>query len=264
MKRILFFIIISTHSCVISYAESLQLPYLRDVNLKAKVMQDAGGIYTYGYKITNGKDNIGDLTSFDIDISKPANGVSLSNTGLVNAPKHVIGVKVPNMPPHLENFQDKIITSKIVPVGFPSVPVGWLAGPTTMGTAGWGAFKLKPGSSATGFVLQSRGIPTIRDFRAEPVFDTELMKYYPDVETLPEEAVKKVDEQLKKDREAIAFNGKTTEGKTRRKQVDPGKNQKAKRTVVSILPLRRMPCSSTTRSILSISWEEKRKSIKEK
>lgn len=200
MKRISCFLICLSIICIYSVSNAApELPYLRNLSLKAKVTRDAQGIFTYGYEIINGKDSIGDLTDFDIDISKPVNGMQLSNEGLVNATKHVIGSGVLKMP----------TTVPMVPVGFPYVPDGWLAGPSIMGTGGWGAFRLKPGLSASGFVLQSRGIPTIRDFRANPVFDTELMKYYPDVESLPNEEVVKVDEQLKKDREAIAYKGKT-------------------------------------------------------
>jgi hypothetical protein len=100
----------------------------------------------------------------------------------------------------------------MVPAGFPIVPNGWLAGPTVMGTAKWGAAtsasQLKPGMSAAGFRLQSRGIPTIRDFSAEPSFD--IGEYYPDVEELSsDEEVVKVQEQVNKDTKAINYTGRT-------------------------------------------------------
>src|SRR5574337_820010 len=98
MKTIFYLVTCLSISFICSIGYAAELPYLKSVFLKVKVTRDAQGIFTYGYEIANGSENSGVLTRFSVDISKPDNGVPLSNMGLFNASKNISGLGVLKMP----------------------------------------------------------------------------------------------------------------------------------------------------------------------
>jgi hypothetical protein len=144
------------------------VPKLVNVAVKATATYDSTTkIYSYFYSINNKSENIGCIWHYEIDINKPASGLSLPKDGLVNAPKFA-SLIVPG--------QDK---PTMVPVTFPSVPqinniITWAAGLTVEGHASWGSrryeYELEPGNTISGIVMTSYGLPTIRDIKVQPKF----------------------------------------------------------------------------------------------
>jgi hypothetical protein len=174
-----------------------EAPRVIGSEVRSSVTQDGKtGIYTYSYTLKNGEDSMGCIWWFEIDITKPANTIELSQEGLVDAPKGISkGVLKHEVP-------------IMVPVAFPTLPkIGgiraWGAGLTVGGNAYWASddreFRLGPSDTLGGLVMTSHGVPTIRNFRLEPKYNP------PPVEDVTREML----DELTRIEENISVKGKT-------------------------------------------------------
>jgi hypothetical protein len=149
-------------------------PTIKGVVVDSQVVFDkAKGVYSYEYSLSNGKQSTGCLKWLEIDITKPEGSVELSESGLEDYPKYVHkeSPTYPDIPP-------------MIPVAFPDLPrrslpqIGevtiWDAGTTVYGAADWSASLeqfIPPGEGVSGFIMTSHGVPSIRDFKAQPLYN---------------------------------------------------------------------------------------------
>lgn len=170
------------------------LPEIYDIKIQAKVSYESeSSIYTYIYTITNPTINTGAIDDIDIDIKKPAGSVALIREGL----RYGYG--------YLRYSSEDIFARSpvpLIPVGL-SAPNNWIAGISVRSTAGWGAAEetslIYPGSSMSGFEMNSRGLPGIRQ-----------VTLFPDFKQTPvPEATKEDVERIKAIRKKITFTTKT-------------------------------------------------------
>lgn len=198
--RFIFSFIVFSIIIVASNIYGENIPSLKEVELIAVVQFDSRtGIYTYNYQISNSLNNTGDIARFEIDISKPANGIALKKEGLINGKGYL-------------SSEDILSTYglEMIPVGFQSAPSDWISGPTVRKTADWGGGDeslIKTGQSLDGFVLTSYGIPAIREFKVEPWIDVDTL--YPNIDELEsKEEADAVIAKIKTDREHAIYKGK--------------------------------------------------------
>jgi hypothetical protein len=143
----------------------IPVPTFSSAGVGADVSLASGtGLYTYNYSITNPSTNTGAIWEFDIDISQPKYGATLSSEGLIVSHGEIS-----------ESFEEALSIMKnpvtMVPVGI-NVPSCWCGDIANRGTAGFysssGCPKILPGETKDGFQLISRGLPTIRSIEIQP------------------------------------------------------------------------------------------------
>jgi hypothetical protein len=180
------------------------IPKLTDVEVHSSVVLDPKtGIYSFSYWLKNGSESTGCIWSFEVDITKPAGGITLSKEGLVNY------VPVMNAP--------KADSPPIIPVAFPSVPMRgehpiWDGDISVYGTASWGSdrytYEIAPGDTLGGFVMTSYGLPAIRDFKIKPKYIAEDEDVY-NMGVSETEYIKNPSKYLKAFYDSISWKGKT-------------------------------------------------------
>jgi hypothetical protein len=171
-----FFLIITSTT----YAQRLPLPFLNGVTLRCDTTsQQSNGMLYYSYEISNGTSSTGDIGGFNIDISKDSNEISYDTVGLkYQDDGFTEGAFRRHYP---------AVSGKVVPVGFPSTPVRWIASLSNdLNAAFFGDSLIAPGNSISGFLVMSRGLPGIRRFFASPFFDP--TKYFADPDVYPDSA----------------------------------------------------------------------------
>jgi hypothetical protein len=194
-------------------------PTLRGVVVKSSIsLNKQTGIYKYSHSVKNGVNS--DITAcirrFEIDITFPKGGVSLSKEGLVDYPRYV----------SKKAMSDPEAVS-VIPVAFPDLPrrvfpnIGeitiWDAGITWYGSAAWSSAlypvvdtKIAPGKELAGFIMTSYGLPAIKIYKAEPHYigdDKDLDKF---IKGLSEaERLKYAGEYIQAFYDSIAWKGMT-------------------------------------------------------
>jgi len=143
-----------------------QLPKLNDLAVRAYVNYDqVSNIYTFRYSVSNGVTSQGSIARIDIDISTDSTKQTLDTVGLRYA-NQVIE----------DFFRRSYPTYKIVPVGFPIVPIGFLASATAARTASFFCAPVVfPGITRDSIVVTSNGIPGLRRYVAEPYIPDSLL-----------------------------------------------------------------------------------------
>jgi hypothetical protein len=183
------------------------IPKLTNVEVKVNTTFDPKtGIYNYSYSIKNGKESIGCIWHFEVDIKKPEGGIDLTKEGLINALKGVsLGAPDETSPP-------------MIPVAFPSVPkknklIIWSSGLSVYGSASWGSRKyineIMPGDTLSGLVMTSYGVPVIRDFKIKPTYIAEDEDIYNMGVPKAELNEGNLSQHLKTFYDSIAWKGKT-------------------------------------------------------
>ena len=164
---------------IFGFANAQQLPFLYKVNVAAKVLlSKSQGYYDFYYTIENPSQNKGAVMSFEVDVSRDSTSIDLDTIGLIFA-----------HPSIQRNFNRRfpVLKQNIVPFSFYHLPPNWQ---TALGTIPYAAtfldiLFLSPGQGVNGIELMSRGLPAIRSFIAEPVFDDDA--YYGNREPDPDE-----------------------------------------------------------------------------
>ncbi|MBI3557890.1 MAG: hypothetical protein HY074_16635 [Deltaproteobacteria bacterium] len=133
------------------------------------ITKNSNGLFTYGYSVTNPSTNDGAIFSIDIFIGRdPVSDVDLPSTGFTHC--KIADETNPN------GFQGKYFA---VPVGS-TAPDKWSCGYGHLAgyapaVFGWGSidapYRIKPGTSLSGFTLNSYGVPAIQDVLMEPAID---------------------------------------------------------------------------------------------
>jgi hypothetical protein len=141
------------------------VPVFSSVGVKADIGYDpVTGLYTYDYAISNPATNTGEIWEFDVDITQPKYGSTLSSDGLILS----YTIKTQSFKNALSKMKKP---ASMVPVGI-NVPSGWSGDITYRGTAGCysgeNSTNLAPGETKGGFQFISRGLPTIRSIEIQP------------------------------------------------------------------------------------------------
>jgi hypothetical protein len=160
-------------------------------------------LFTFGYVVRNPGTNTGQISMVDIDISRAPETAELSSEGLVlHGGVNRKGEMM--MRPFDEELRrmNMVMKKPIIPVGV-RPPQTWRGAITVMGTAHWGSTDkanfIGPDNSLSGFVLMSRGIPSIRDVSVQPHWILVVDGYVSDEDI----------EESKRIEEEITFKGKT-------------------------------------------------------
>lgn len=139
---------------------------LKDIQVDAIVdFNSSSKIYRYDYKISNGKNSTGRIDSFVVSVRSPEGGARLSDEGLSRGTPDTTAFLPDELRLAMEKFKDAL--PPIVPI-YLSSPSNWVS--IILGTARWGSEErtIGPGESLSGFVIESPGLPTIREFHADP------------------------------------------------------------------------------------------------
>lgn len=139
---------------------------LTDVLVNARVDFDSDRkIYRYEYTLSNGKNSRGRIDSFVVTIRIPDGGERLSEELLFKRTPNPVASLPDELSEALKRFQE--VLPPIVPVSLSS-PSTWVS--ITLGNARWGSDEgaIGPGELLSGFVIESPGLPTIREFHADP------------------------------------------------------------------------------------------------
>lgn len=139
---------------------------LTDVLVNARVDFDSGRkIYRYKYTLSNGKNSRGRIDSFVVTIRIPDGAERLSEELLFKRTPDPVASLPDELSEALKRFQE--VLPPIVPVSLSS-PSTWVS--ITLGNARWGSDEgaISPGELLSGFVIESPGLPTIREFHADP------------------------------------------------------------------------------------------------
>ncbi len=140
---------------------------LRNIKIDSSVtMNNSTGLFNYRYSVFNPKTNVSEISAIDITITRdPINEGSPSSTGLSYCPHHSEVAS-----------QRSLALTPIVAVGA-STPKGWSCDHMPEGSLSFGAIDdpdvIKSGKSMGPFVLNSYGIPGIREVLVEPLIDYE-------------------------------------------------------------------------------------------
>lgn len=188
MKNIKVFFITLIGIGMLASLAFAQIPSpLKDVKVSASVILDSTtGIYTYKYMVFNPLINNGQICELQIDISRPEQSQELSAQGLV-VEEGVYGGRMLTTSFEEEVSSKSLVMQKpIIPVGV-KVPSNWSGAITVMGTVMWGGDEehmVMPGQSFNGFMILTRGLPTIRGAELMPDIDYDKLpeEYYENVE----------------------------------------------------------------------------------
>ncbi len=160
---------------IIQNGLSTDYPCLYIVTLGGVVSDNVSdGYFYYIYTLTSGGTNRGDIWTFEIDISRQPRSVAYDTLGLRFTNKFEQNL-FRRYYPGAENIS--------VPVGFPTLPNRyWTADIEHDTVASFNVDTLLPGpgSSVSGLVMMSKGLPGIRAFTAYSYFD--VGKYTPDID----------------------------------------------------------------------------------
>ncbi len=149
------------------------IPELKAVGISSQVVFDGNAkVYKYKYMITNPATNTGEIEDAQLDISTPLNGIELSPAGLIIQKGLTRKGKILTISfTEAINEISSLMKRKPIPVGG-QPPVGWSADITVNGTFSWGVDakkdQIKPGQTVDGFVMESRGLPSIRNMSVRP------------------------------------------------------------------------------------------------
>ena len=140
---------------------STDYPFLYSVEVNADVII-SDDFYYYDYRLFNTIENRGIIISFDINL-KDSLSYLPDTTELIFKYSYI------------ENSFRRMysrIKGAAVPVGFPTSPGRWSGAFSKFGEAGFsGSPVINPGDTLSGFVMQSRGLPSIREIIVYPRFD---------------------------------------------------------------------------------------------
>jgi hypothetical protein len=139
---------------------------LTGVEVKARVNFDSNSnIYLYEYTLSNGKESKGRIDSFIVTIRYPDGGERLSDAYLFKKGPDPVAALPDELRTAMERFQEML--PPIVPVSLTS-PSAWVS--ITLGNARWGSDEgtIGAGEVLSGFAIESPGLPTIREFHADP------------------------------------------------------------------------------------------------
>jgi len=146
------------------------------IGVSVQVEHDARGWYRYEYRLTNSRSSNGSIWFVALDIARDADGVQLTDLGLVNGPRYYA------------NSSDAVLRefgSEIVRVGVDSPP-GWFAGVGQSRSVEWSAPDetplVGPGDTLAGFRLESYGLPGFRSLRAEGEVNYDALPIRPPVD----------------------------------------------------------------------------------
>ena len=172
-------IIITLAIFAFGLANAQQLPFLYKVNVTTKVLSSKSqGYYNYYYRIVNSSKNIGSIMSFSVDVSRDSASLDLDTIGLIFA-----------WPSMHRNFTRRFpsIKQNIVPFSFFCLPPNWDAaiGSISYAFTFLDTLFVLPGQEVDGIGLMSHGLPSVRSFSVEPMFDDDA--YYGDKEPTPDE-----------------------------------------------------------------------------
>lgn len=176
--------------------QTQSLPYLRSLSVSAGTdIEINTHTFRFKYKISNPNTNPGNFNRLELDISRPAEGVEFDTLGLLFSGRYVENT-------FRRDFAR--IGNAVIPVGFPGLPKFWIGEITDHKTVSISGQFIFPGSYVDGIVINSKGLPGIRSFVAEPQDITDLYPS-PDQVTNRDSLAQRIDA----DRDAVKYRGFT-------------------------------------------------------
>lgn len=156
------------------------IPKVTGVKVTASVTSN-GVFYEYLYSVTNSGNSTAGIAQIHVDIAQPTKSLLLDSSGLPSGKGFASDVAA-------LNANDRNATPAVASTA--DAPIAWVVAPSMAGTILWGAATLDatihPGQAQAGFVIYSRGLPSIRSFSAEPDLDVETLPIAePTPKTLP-------------------------------------------------------------------------------
>ncbi|MBI4667998.1 MAG: hypothetical protein HY747_02250 [Elusimicrobia bacterium] len=191
------------------FGQSLPQP-LHSASVELSVALNAATeIFTYIYTVANPSSNTSSINSCDIDIKKSENSIDFSDEGLQNFDTRGGKRSYERI---TKEFKGQFLTMRAFRVVLPPSYI-WLPGFSNALRVGWLTrvdSQIQPSQSVSGFKLQSRGLPGVRDCEARP---------YLNFDDLPDEIAEDA-EKAYQFRLSLSFHGKTI-GPSAPKGLDP-------------------------------------------
>lgn len=131
-----------------------EVPTVADTKLQTSVTYN-GDYFTYTYTIISGPANTGTIKSVDVDVRRSKGTLALDGTGL---PKKK----------HLLDQDFTVPDSRSVPSTLLNPYGRGYCGFDSEGWGGWWGLAVAPGTSPSGFIINSRGLPGIREVKVTP------------------------------------------------------------------------------------------------
>lgn len=175
----LFFILL-----IRSNAKGFEFPDISSTSIHAEATK-TGEIFTYAYAVSNPSTSIGGVSSIDINVKKPPEGVELSGDSLISG-NCLLGEST-----ELSLRAMREAGTPAIPVGM-DAPLNWSCSYDADVMAGWGSSEfppsdILPGQSLGGFQITSRGLPGIRAYRASSFVDIDDLPIEPPEDDGPDE-----------------------------------------------------------------------------
>jgi hypothetical protein len=177
------------------------LERVTDAGVTASIAGTEDGLLTYTYTFSNASSSQAPVAAIQMDISKSAAGVALSNKGLIQGDRSLV------------DYEGQLLSSRsstpIVPAGL-SLPQGWVGLISLDGFVNWSAETeldfLRPNEWIAGYQLTSPGLPAIRKFKASPFLDVERLGLRPPTS---EADLPRYESELRAVEETVSFTGYT-------------------------------------------------------
>ena len=154
---------------------STDYPFLSHVGVSCRVSIDTGnGLFAYSYTLRNDAANRGVISIVEIDISRSSNSIRFDTVGLRYAGTGML------LRWFRRDFPPR--ADRIIPVGIPDLPVGWITSIARTGavTFDGNASFPGPGQEISGIVMTSKAPPGIRSIVLRPHFN--VYRYFPNEE----------------------------------------------------------------------------------
>jgi hypothetical protein len=165
-----------------------------------QVTRSSSGLFSYSYTFTNATSSTAPIANFRIDLSRPTDSQSLSQA-VVN---QGAGSLVRYEPAVVQQ-----ISATIVPAGFAG-PTGWVSTLSADGYGNWFAESeegfVSPSEHASGFEIESPGLPGIREFEVRPYLNVNRLGL---TEPASELSAADYEFQLSSLEKAASFTGST-------------------------------------------------------
>jgi hypothetical protein len=145
----------------------------KNVSVAANVQRTASpGVLIFDYKVTNQQTAAGSVWLFAIDVSQPPNTQQLDVRGLPAANRFLHSLS--------QSLQSSSSAVPAVPLTA-DAPSGWIGSLSVDGMVMWTGHTalISPGQTVTGYRLYSKGVPTVRQFRAQPYIDVATLDVVP-------------------------------------------------------------------------------------
>jgi hypothetical protein len=134
-------------------------------DILARVTRSSSGLFTYSYAFTNSRSSTAPIASLRVDLSRPTDSQLLSHAAVTQGTGSLV---------RYEHDVVREISATVVPAGLAG-PTGWVGTLSVDRFGNWFAESepdfVGPGENASGFRIESLGLPGIRTVELSPYLD---------------------------------------------------------------------------------------------